>query len=94
MTRRPAFPLECDGPDVAWDGATWEHTFRLSCDEPGSIGPQRSEDDAGSYLWSKVTMTAPAGWISIELDASGPTRRPRRRSLGSRSVWSAASRAG
>ena len=65
--------LECDGLDVAWDGATWEHTFRLSCDEPGSIGPQRSEDDAGSYLWSKVTMTAPAGWISIELDASGPS---------------------
>lgn len=65
--------LECDGPDVSWDGATWEHTFRLSCDEPGSIGPQRSEDDAGSYLWSKVTMTAPAGWTSLQLDASGPT---------------------
>lgn len=45
----------------------------MSCDEPGSIGPQRSEDDAGSYLWSKVTITAPAGWISIELDASGPS---------------------
>jgi hypothetical protein len=65
--------LECDGPDVSWDGATWEHTFRLSCDEPGSIGPQRSEDDAGSYLWSKVTMTAPAGWTSLQLGASGPT---------------------
>jgi len=76
--------LECDGPDVSWDGATWEHTFRLSCDEPGSIGPQRSEDDAGSYLWSKVTMTAPTGWTSLQLDASGPTlarvvRRPDRR---------------
>lgn len=65
--------LECDGPDVSWDDATWEHTFRLSCDEPGSIGPQRSDGDTGSYLWSKVTMTAPAGWISLQLEASGPT---------------------
>lgn len=66
--------LDCDGPDaVAWGGEPWEHTFRLACDETGSIGPQRSEDDSGSYLWSKVTMTAPAGWISFELDASAPT---------------------
>ena len=65
--------LECDGPDVAWDGETWGHTFTLTCEDTGSIGPQRSEGDAGSYLWAKVTMTAPAGWTSLSLDASGPT---------------------
>ena len=64
--------LECDGPDVAWGSERWEHTFRLACEEPGSIGPDQIDSDAGPFLWSKVTMTAPAGWISLELDTSGP----------------------
>ncbi len=64
--------LDCDGPDVAWGSERWEHTFRLACEEPGSIGPDQIDSDGGPFLWSKVTMTAPAGWISLELDTSGP----------------------
>ena len=67
--------LDCDKPDVAWAAETWEHTFRLVCDEPDTIGPQVSfNDDApGTYLWSTVVVTVPAGWLSLSLDASGPT---------------------
>lgn len=67
--------LDCDKPDVAWAAETWEHTFRLACDEPDTIGPQVSfNDDApGTYLWSTVVVTLPAGWLSLSLDASGPT---------------------
>lgn len=74
----PAFggSLDCEGPeDVAWTDDTWEHGFRLACDEPGSIGPERSPNDPNSSpsLWTKVTMTAPPGWIALDLEASGPS---------------------
>jgi hypothetical protein len=68
--------LDCDGPEnVAWSDDTWEHSFRLACDEPGSIGPERDPNDPNlsPSLWSKVTMTAPPGWIALDLDASGPS---------------------
>lgn len=67
--------LDCSGAEVAWGEERWEHEFRLSCDEPGAMGPSLShvDDEAGTYLWSTVTLTAPAGWVSLELDASGPT---------------------
>ena len=66
--------LDCDGPDVAWSGDTWEHTFRLACEEPTAIGPEQSQSDAGTgtFLWSTVTMTAPAGWISLDLATADP----------------------
>ena len=64
--------LECDGIEVAWGSERWEHTFRLACEEPGSIGPEQIDSDGGLFLWSKVTMVAPAGWISLEFDTSGP----------------------
>jgi hypothetical protein len=72
----PAFggSLDCEGPEnVAWSDDTWEHSFRLACDEPASIGPQRSfvDPELSPFLWSKVTMTAPPGWIALDLDASG-----------------------
>jgi len=66
--------LDCDGPDVAWGGETWEHTFRLACEEPDAIGPEQVDRDAGlgPFLWSTATMMAPAGWLSLDLETSGP----------------------
>lgn len=65
---------DCDGPEVAWTGAVWEHAFDLSCEAPSSVGPERSDGDAEmrTYLWTTVTMTVPPGWISLELDSPGP----------------------
>lgn len=66
--------LDCDGPDVAWGSETWEHTFRLACEEPDVIGPEQVDRDAGlgPFLWSTATMTAPVGWLSLDLETSGP----------------------
>ena len=67
--------LGCDGPDVAWSGDTWEHTFQLACEEPNVMGPEQSQIEGGpeTFLWSTVTMTAPEGWISLDLMAADPT---------------------
>ena len=68
--------LDCDGPEnVAWTDDTWEHGFRLACDEPGAIGPERDPNDQtlSPFLWTKVTMTAPPGWVALDLEASGPS---------------------
>lgn len=64
--------LDCDGPDVAWGSETWEHTFRLACEEPDAIGPEQVDRDVGPFLWSTATMTAPTGWLSLALETSGP----------------------
>lgn len=65
--------LDCDVPEVQWSGGTWSHSFELLCDDPASVGPQEWIDDPErSLLWSGVTLTAPAGWFSFDLEASAP----------------------
>jgi len=66
----------CDAFEVAWTGETWEHDFVLTCDEPGSLGPQQSwndgDDDKGPGLFSTVTMMIPPGPVTFELAATKP----------------------
>ena len=73
----PAFhtSLDCNAPEVAWSGDSWEHSFELTCEDPGAIGPEQSQIDEGpeTILWSTVTIAVPEGWISLDLETTDPT---------------------